>query len=161
MLRLGVAGMAFLVSFAAVAAAAASPDVPPRDRGALLRWLRAQAYRATYTAEPGVRPSVPAHGQNVRVYYSPRLVEDLGTGRVPFRKGAAMVKELYFGGTDTVAGWSVMRKLKRRSGSGGRGWIFYESFDGTNDGAFYGRGLGICTSCHAEGTDYLLSPFRP
>jgi hypothetical protein len=161
MQRLGISGLALLSSLTAGAAGAAPPDVPPRERGELLRWLRAGTYRATYAAEPRVRPSVPVHGQNVRVYYSPRLVEDLAAGRVPFRRGAAMVKELYFGGTDTVIGWSVMRKLRRRSGRRGRGWLFYESFDGTNDGAFHGRGLGICVSCHAEGTDYLLSPFRP
>jgi hypothetical protein len=72
-----------------------------------------------------------------------------------------MVKELYFQGTETVVGWSVMRKIRSRSGPRGKGWLFYETLDGRNQGAFFGRGLGVCTSCHAAGTDYLLSPFRP
>jgi hypothetical protein len=88
-------------------------------------------------------------------------VEDLQAGRTEFRKGAAMVKELYFSQTETVIGWSVMRKLRNRSGSTGRGWLFYETLDGTNDGVFYGRGKPICTGCHADGVDFLLSPFRP
>jgi hypothetical protein len=161
MRRFGSILVVLLSCLTAGATAAAPTDVPPRNRAELLRWLGTGTYRATYTAEPGLRPSVPAHGMSVRVYYSPRLVDDLATARVPFRKGAAMVKELYFGGTDTVIGWAVMRKLRRRSGRTGRGWLFYESFNGTNDGALFGRGLGICTSCHAAGTDYLLSSFRP
>jgi hypothetical protein len=141
--------------------AAANGVLPPRRQGALLRWLRARTYIQQYTPEPEVHASVPAHGLNVRVYFSPRLAEDLRAGRAPFRKGAAMVKELYFQGTETVVGWSVMRKVRSRSGQRGRGWLFYETLDGSNQGAFFGRGLGVCTTCHAAGMDYLLSPFRP
>lgn len=140
---------------------AAKGVLPPRRKGALLRWLQARTYLETYSPEPAVHPSVPAHGFNVRVYFSPRLVEDLRSGRTPLRKGAAMVKELYFQGTQNVVGWSVMRKIRPRSGRGGKGWLFYETFDGRNQGAFFGRGVGVCTTCHAAGTDYLLSPFRP
>jgi hypothetical protein len=153
-----------LVSTLAVPAAdpaAAAGVLPPRRKQALLEWLRARTYLEAYAAEPAVHPSVPAHGFNVRVYLSPRLAEDLRSGRLPFRKGAAMVKELYFQGTEDVVGWSVMRKVRRRSGKGGKGWLFYETFDGRNEGALFGRGLGVCTSCHAAGADYLLSPFRP
>src|SRR5207253_1420073 len=72
---------------------------PPRREKALLDWLGAGTYRASYTAEPDVHVSTAgAHGQNVRTYYSLILVEDLRTGRTVFRKGATMVKELYFGG---------------------------------------------------------------
>jgi hypothetical protein len=141
--------------------AAAKGVLPPRRQGALLRWLRARVYVERYTPEPTVHPSVPAHGLNVRVYFSPRLVEDLRAGRTPFRKGAAMVKELYFQGTEAVVGWSVMRKVRSRSGSRGTGWLFYETLDGRNRGAYFGRGIAVCTSCHAAGTDYLLSVFRP
>jgi hypothetical protein len=142
------------------ATASAAGDLPPRRKGPLLAWLRSGAYRATYTPEPAMRPSMTAHGATVRTFYSPTLVEDLRAGRAPFRKGAAMVKELYFGGTEVV-GWAVMRKLRAQSGSRGRGWLFYETLDGTNRGAFYGRGKPICVGCHADGTDFLLTPFRP
>ena len=100
-----------------------------------------------------------AHGLHVRSWYSPVLAADLGDSVLPFRRGAAMVKELYFEGTETVVGWSVMRKVRRRS-AGGRGWFFFETFDGERPIA-RGRGIGICVGCHRAGSDFLLSEFRP
>jgi hypothetical protein len=144
--------------------ASASSEVPPHRRRALLRWLKAGAYRERFVGEPEVRPSTAegrAHGLNVRTYYDPILVGDLHDGRTTFRKGAAMVKELYFGDVDRVIGYSVMVKVRARSGTSGRGWIFYETLDGTNDSASFGRGLGICTGCHQSGVDFLRSGFRP
>ena len=87
------------------------------------------------------------------------LAEDLRDGTAPFRRGAAMVKELYFGGTGEVVGWSVMRKVRARS-AGGSGWFFFESLDGRRAIA-RGRGVGVCVGCHRDGTDFLLSEFRP
>jgi hypothetical protein len=152
--------MIAVLGFALVDGARAG-ELPPRRKAPLLAWLEAFEYRGTYVAEPAVHASMAAHGANVRTYYSPGLAEDLRAERTPFRKGAAMVKELYFSGTEDVVGWSVMRKLRNRSGSTGRGWLFYETLDGTNDSVFYGRGKALCTGCHAAGTDFLLSPFRP
>jgi len=143
----------------ATLAAAATPELPPTRRRALLAWLRAQTHRQTFVAEPAVHPSLGPHGGNVRTWYNPILVEDLATGRTTFRKGAAMVKELYFAGTTDVIGWSVMRKVRMRSARG-RGWYFFETFDGERIVA-RGRGAGVCTGCHAEGVDYLRSSFRP
>ncbi len=140
--------------------ALAAAQVPPARKAPLLRWLRAGTYQQSYVAEPEVHRSLTTvHGLNVRTWYSPTLADDLRAGRVPFRRGAAMVKELYESGTDQVVGWAVMRKLRPRSGGRGQGWLFYERLsDGTT---FFGRGLGVCTGCHAAGADYLLSPFRP
>lgn len=152
---------AAIVLLLALAAPTLAGDLPPRRKGPLLAWLRSGAYRATYTSEPAVRPSMTAHGANVRTYYSPTLVDDLRTGSETFRKGAAMVKELYFAGTEDVVGWAVMRKLRAQSGPRGRGWLFYETVDGTNRGAYYGRGKALCVGCHADGKDFLLTPFRP
>ena len=135
---------------------------PPRREKALLDWLGAGTYRASYTAEPDVHVSTAgAHGQNVRTYYSLILVEDLRTGRTVFRKGATMVKELYFGGREQVIGYALLTKVRRHSGATGRGWLFYETADGTNRGAFFGRGLPVCTGCHRSGVDFLRSEFRP
>ena len=73
-----------------------------------------------------------------------------------------MVKELYLDGpTAPPVGYSVMRKLRSRSGPTGRGWLFYETFDGRNTAASFGRGLVVCTGCHRSGVDFLLSSFRP
>lgn len=136
--------------------------LPPRRSHALIRWLEARRYQAEgWVGEPAVHPSVPAHGINVRVWLSPRLVEDLASGRATFRRGGAMVKELYFAGTDEVVGWSVMRKVRRRSGRRGTGWFFFETFDGRARGAIRGRGAPVCVGCHQAGHDFLLSPFRP
>lgn len=138
-----------------------NPDVPPTKRKKLLNWLLSGAYRETYAGEPAVHASAGPHGGNVRTYFNPILADDLAEGRTTFRKGAAMVKELYFGTTDTIGGYSVMIKVKKNSGDSGSGWLFYETFNLTGSGAFYGRGIGICANCHSGGTDYLLSPFRP
>ena len=142
-----------------VVSGATAGDLPPTGTAALLRWLRAGEYRMRFTPEPSVRTSSSAHGLHVRSWYSPTLVAALRAGTVPFGRGAAMVKELYFEGTDGVVGWSVMRKVRRRSANG-RGWFFFETFDGKRAIA-RGRRVGVCVGCHADGTDFLLSAFRP
>jgi hypothetical protein len=108
-----------------------------------------------------VRPSFTAHGHNVRTWLSPILVEDLRAGRTPFRKGAAMVKELYFDGQEQVVGFSVMRKVRKRSGKRGRGWYFFETFDGSTPITRPGRGAAVCVGCHHAGQDYYLLGFKP
>lgn len=134
---------------------------PPLRRPALLRWLRAGGYLTSYRGEPAVHVSAGPHGGFVRTWYAPVLADDLAAGRTTFRAGAAMVKELYLDRPDgPPAGYSVMRKLTARS-RGGRGWLFFETFDARTGAGFYGRGLGVCTGCHAAGTDFLLSDFRP
>ena len=153
--RLALLMLAF---FAVTAVHAADSTLPPKRLAPLLRWLKAGTYRATYTPEPAVRVSSTAHGLHVRSWYSPVLVADLAGGTLPFRPGAAMVKELYEG-PDSVVGWAVMRKLRPNS-AGGRGWFFFETLDGRRV-VTRGRGKGICVGCHAAGTDFLLSDFRP
>lgn len=166
MLRAKVRQLLVAVAIATMFASAsgASSDVPPRGKAALLRWLKAGTYREGFRGEPDVHPSTAegrAHGANVRTYYDAILVEDLDAGRIKFRKGAAMVKELYFDDLERPLGYSVMVKVRRRSGVTGRGWLFYETLDGTNRAASFGRGLGICTGCHRSGVDFLRSGFRP
>lgn len=143
-----------------LALVAEAQELPPTRKGPLLRWLRAGSY-ATWTAEPAVRPSATAHTRYVRTFVSPTLAEDLAAGRSAFRRGAAMIKEIYGSSPDRVVGWAVMRKVRARSGGSGRGWYFYETLDGSNAGAIAGRGKSLCTGCHRDGTDFLLTPFRP
>jgi hypothetical protein len=143
-----------LAVFVLVGVVRADDDVPPRRKGALLAWLTAGTYRAMYVAEPAAHASA-VHGQRVRTWYSPTLVDDLRAGRTVFRKRAAMVKELDGGG------WAVMRKVRRRSGPRGGGWFFYETLDATGRGAYFGCGLAVCAGCHRDGTDFLRSSFRP
>lgn len=146
-----------LAASAGAAAAAGAGDPPPTGTRGLVRWLRAGEWRAAYVAEPGPRPSATAHGRSVRTWYSPVLVEDLAAGRTTFRKGAAMVKELFDPTGTTLQGFAVMRKVRARGGAGGRGWFFWE----TASPPFRGRGLPVCVGCHADGIDFLLSGFRP
>lgn len=135
-------------------------NIPPTKRKAMLAWLQEKRYLEGYVAEPAVHPSSGPHGGNVRTFFNTILSEDLRAGRTSFRKGAAMVKELYFGSTDTVRGYAVMVKVKKKAGASGQGWLFMESFNGTQ-ADFYGRGIGLCADCHGAGTDFLLSEFRP
>lgn len=135
--------------------------VPPRKRKKLREWLAAGLYRSEFLPEPAVHRSLGPHGGNVRTYYNPILVEDLRAGRTEWSQGAAMVKELYLTGTEEVRGYAVMYKVKKETGSRGEGWLFYETFDASAGGGFYGRGLGLCVNCHRAGTDLLLSEFRP
>jgi hypothetical protein len=144
---------------AVTAARAVDPTLPPTRTAALLRWLADGRYRETYTGEPAVHESTSAHGMHARTWYGPVLIAGLARGDARFERGAAMVKELYFAGTDQVLGWSVMRKLRRKSGAG-RGWFFFETFDGERALA-RGRGVGVCVGCHRDGSDFLLSTFRP
>jgi len=151
-----------LLATLVASAAHAGTTLPPPGRRALLAWLEAGTYTSTFTPEPGPHSSSSAHGPYVRTWYSPVLRDDLRTGRVAFRRGAAMVKELYLDGPDRPpVGYSVMRKLRSRTGPTGRGWLFYETFDGRNAAASFGRGLVVCTGCHRNGVDFLLSSFRP
>lgn len=136
--------------------------IPPLSKKKLLKWLKAGAFKEKYTPEPEIhKSSTLAHGNNVRSYYNPILVKDLKSEKSVFRKGAAMVKELYFNNTTEVTGYAVMSKIKKKSGKKGKGWLFYETSDGTNKGVFFGKGIKICSNCHKNGTDFLLSTFRP
>jgi len=162
--KTGTLGLAVAVATLLTSVAGASSDVPPRGKRALLRWLKTGIYRERFVGEPEVHPSTAegrVHGLNVRTYYDPILVDDLRAGQSTFRKGAAMVKELYFDSVDRPLGYSVMIKVRPRSGVSGRGWLFYETLDGTNRAASFGRGLGVCTGCHQSGVDFLRSGFRP
>jgi len=162
--KTGTLGLAVAVATVLTSVAGASSDVPPRGKRALLRWLKTGIYRERFVGEPEVHPSTAegrVHGLNVRTYYDPILVDDLRAGQSTFRKGAAMVKELYFDSVDRPLGYSVMIKVRQRSGVSGRGWLFYETLDGTNRAVSFGRGLGVCTGCHQSGVDFLRSGFRP
>ena len=157
-----VAALVVLLGTLLAPGAHAGTALPPQGKRALLAWLKAHTYATSFTPEPEVHASISAHGPYVRTWYSPVLTEDLRAGRVPFRRGAAMVKELYLDGpTAPPVGYSVMRKLRSRSGPTGRGWLFYETFDGRNDAVSFGRGLAVCTGCHSSGVDFLRSAFRP
>ncbi len=135
--------------------------IPPIKKKKMLAWLKAGLYKDLFTAEPNVHGSTGPHGGNVRTYYNPILTENLRQGKKTWDVGAAMVKELYLSSATQVSGYSVMIKVEEQSGSDGSGWIYFESFSGSADNAFYGKGIQICANCHRAGVDFLLATFRP
>jgi hypothetical protein len=69
-------------------------------------------------------------------------------------------KPFFEGRDEEVVGYSVMRKVRARSGPRGRGWYFFETFDDSTLLA-RGRGAPVCVGCHRAGQDYYLLAFRP
>lgn len=132
-------------------------DGVPLEATALHTYLRGGAYRQ-WAGESQVHASTGPHGGRVRTYLSPGLLASLnGGGAHP--KDAVAIKELYSSG-DTVTGWAVGAKLQADSGNGA-GWYWYEVFS-VQPGArpaFAGRGLALCSNCHASGRDFVLTPF--
>ena len=59
-------------------------------------------------------------------------------------------------------GYAVMIKTQRTKSPRRRSWRYYETFDAEQKRFdFAGRGLRLCADCHSDGTDFLLSTFRP
>jgi hypothetical protein len=128
-------------------------ELPPTEAAQLEAWLEAGGYLG-WTAESAVHESTGPHFGGVRTFMNAALLGSLesGTGHPA---GAATVKELY-GDGDTVRGWSVMVKLQADS-AGGDGWYWYERYDASVYAN--GTGEGLCTGCHVDGNDYVLSPY--
>jgi hypothetical protein len=134
----------------------ATPDAAsvPTEPAALLAWLQAGNY-LTWMTESAPHRSAGPHGGRVRTYLNDSLFTSLTQGSAEHPAASAAVKELYFGGS-TVGGWAVMVKLADLSDSG-RGWYWYEYFG--SGAPIAGTGLTLCSNCHSQGQDYLLSPF--
>lgn len=130
--------------------------LPPTDSAEQLeQWLVAGAYKG-WLAESQIHASAGPHGGNVRTFVNAALAQSLADEAATHPQGAATVKELYGGGTDTIIGWAVMVKLAPDS-AGGDGWYWYERLDATvyaDD-----TGVGLCTGCHGGGADYVLTPY--
>jgi hypothetical protein len=157
-LLLGVVAVATSLQSQSATDVTAWPNIiPPTSESALLGWLNKGSYKENFIPEPKVHPS-PVHG-TVRTYYNPIIAGDLHAKRKAFRKGAAMVKELYSNGK--VTGYAVMVKALKNTKPAGSAWLFYETFSKTGPSAIFGRGAPECAGCHKKGTDFLLSTFRP
>jgi hypothetical protein len=135
--------------------------IPPTNKTKLVAWLKQKNYKANFIAEPRIHATTGPHGNKVLTYYNPILAIDLRAKKTVFRKGAAMVKELYANGTNKVTGYAVMVKAQGHKNAQKQDWLFYESFSLTGQNASFGRGIPQCAGCHQGGVDYLLSRFRP
>lgn len=128
-------------------------EVPPIGAADLRPWLESGAY-LDWTAESAPHDSTGPHFGVVRTFVNEPMFDSLSVGSDPHPIDAAAVKELYGGGSE-VAGWSVMVKVA--DGSGGDTWYWLEYYQGST----YADGVGdsLCTGCHGDGTDHVLSPF--
>lgn len=132
------------------------PQNPPTSAGPLRQWLIAGMYGGWH-AESAVHPSGGPHGGSVRTFLNDAAFDSLQAGNAQHPRGAAVVKELYFG-TERVLGWAAEIKLDDDS-AGGANWYWYEG------ASLAGRGLTICTSCHGSdyrdfrSKDFILTPF--
>lgn len=133
---------------------------PPVTAAALRAWLMQGRYKSWH-AESAPHQSGGPHGGTVHTYLNNVVFDSLSAGNAEHPKGAAVVKELYFGGA-TVAEWAVEIKLEDTSNSG-QNWYWYEGL------GLQGRGLRLCTGCHGSdyrgggrtftSRDYVLTPF--
>jgi hypothetical protein len=87
------------------------------------------------------------------------LYASLDAANAAHPQGAAVVKELYQDGKP--AGFAYAAKVDPDSAAGD-GWYWYEVFtdEPSSTAPYAGKGLELCTSCHARGgSDFVLTPF--
>jgi hypothetical protein len=156
--------LAFVSSLAVMAAFSTAPSpviqAARADDGAvptagvdLFKYLQSGAYKS-FSHESKVHRSQGPHG-NVITYVNPILEGSLKAQNEVHPVGAAAVKELY-GGNNKLTGWSVSVKTQVESEEG-KGWYWYEIFS-TTDGSrplADGKGVALCTGCHAAGRDLV------
>lgn len=134
----------------------AAEELPPIESAELLEaWLAAGAYKQ-WAVESQVHASTGPHGGNVRTYVNAIALGSLAAQQTEHPQDAALVKELYGGGVDTLIGYAVMRKTAPLS-EGGANWYWYERIDAN----VYADGLDValCSGCHGGGADYILTPY--
>jgi len=132
----------------------AGNQTPPTDEDALIAWLEAGNY-LSWSAESGPHASAGPHFGTVRAFTNDVLFDSLSANDTQHPAGAAAVKELYGRTGSTVRGWAVMLKVQDDSDNG-RGWYWYETFNGSGGG---GIGDPVCTGCHSVGRDFVRIPF--
>jgi hypothetical protein len=134
----------------------------PAEAGALFEYLKAGSYKKFAAKESAPHPSAGPHTQvelPVRVYMNAALDASLKAGGGTHKKGSGVVKEM-FTSKGVLQGWAVAVKTDAESNDG-NGWYWYEvtsTTDGSNPVAA-GKGVALCTSCHAVGTDFVLSEY--
>ncbi|MFO0743191.1 MAG: hypothetical protein U0270_45380 [Labilithrix sp.] len=134
--------------------------VPAGDPAALNAWLQKKEYQA-WAKDSAPRPfttNAGGHSGTVRVYLNPKLDASMKAGDAEHPKGSVAVKEFLDG--DTLKGWAASIKTEDQSGGSGAGWYWYEVLE-TTPGAssLGGQGSTTCTSCHADGKDFVRTPY--
>lgn len=132
----------------------------PSSPSALNAWLHTGAYKS-YPHESAPHVSSGPHASEVQVYLTPNLDTSLQAGDAQHPSCSAAIKEFYGkGGGGGLTGWAVSVKLAPAS-SGGQNWYWYEIFS-TTPGASpssSGDGISVCTGCHSQGKDFILTTY--
>jgi hypothetical protein len=130
----------------------------PTNGAELFPWLQAGNYK-NFAAETAQHASTGPHGGNVRTFLNPILFDALTNNSTNFPVESAAVKELWGNGAKLL-GWAVFVKTQADS-AGGNGFYWYEIYDTVDPSGPVadGNGVGLCSGCHSNGTDYYLSPF--
>ena len=133
----------------------------PIDVDALFAYLQDGEYRSM-NVQSGIHSTRGPHlnlGQPVKVYFSDAVSQSMEGGYTDHPKGSALVKEIFEPGTENLVGWAVAVKTDENSDRG-EGWFWVE-FTSTTDPSQVpvpaGNGVPLCSSCHATGSDFVLS----
>lgn len=131
----------------------------PTTADELFAWLKALKY-SNWSRESKPHQTQGPHRSGTLVYINPTLEKSLKAGNVSHPKGAVAVKQLYEADLKTPAGWAVMQKVEDSS-QGGRGWYWFEVFVSQNGFRYIadGKGVQLCTGCHAPGKDFILTKY--
>lgn len=147
---------AVLVS--ALPALRAETAAPPASSRELFEWLKTGSYK-DWAREIVPHPAAGAHPGGVRANLNPALEASLKGGGQAHPAGAAAVLELY-GKSGALHGWAVAIKTQAES-AGGQGWYWYEvlSVKDGNRTLAADRGVAACVECHAQGRDFVMTPY--
>lgn len=137
----------------------------PTDPDTLFAFLQDGTYRSFSTQEAATHPSAGPHtsiGLPVRVFMNDALATSLAAGNPKHPVGSSVVKELYEADGQLVRGWAVMVKTTDEA-AGGENWFWYEVLSSSDPtkiaGGKAGNGIRLCSSCHEDGTDHILTKF--
>lgn len=131
----------------------------PTSADELVAYLRKAEYRA-WPQESKPHLTQGPHKSGSQVFINEVLRKSLEAGNTSHPIGAIAIKELFEIDLQTSAGWSVMVKVEEDS-QGGAGWYWFEVFTSTLGDRYIadGKGVQLCTGCHAPGKDFFLSTF--
>ncbi len=146
------------VTLSSMPAARAQATPPPASSKELFEWLKAGSYK-DWAHESVPHPAPGAHPGGVRAHLNPALEASLKGGSKAHPSGAAGVLELY-GKGGALHGWAVGIKTQGDS-AGGQGWYWYEvlSVKDGNRTLAADRGVPACVECHAQGRDFVMTPY--
>ena len=132
-------------------------QTPAMGAAAVEAWI-AQKHYLSWRCEsaPHDQRSPSPHGRN-RICSNDLLS---GHGAGPYPVGAAAVKELYNGSSNTIGGYAVY--LHTKAGNSGADWYWYEKLPGSGvvaDGlGDSGGAKSICVGCHSGAGSDAMHP---